>query len=276
MKVVTKECRDELIDIQENTFSILDELKAGESLQDPQFIIIKPNYVIAEHYSKGNTTNPKLLEAIIQYIRQYNDHARVAIGEGGFTNDTGKAFKVNLLPEICRKLEIDLINFNREEKREIVIQEARALKGKVAVARSSVECDLLISVPSLKTHSLATTTLSMKNIMGVLSRKNIMHSHIHQKIVDLFSHFREKLPFAIIDGIIGSDGYECGGTPVQHGILLGSKDLVALDTAGTMAMGIEPGTVGYLNNAMKRGLGECRASSIHFSGVHPRSKEISY
>ncbi len=248
------------------TTSLMSKLGASNEITRAKYIIVKPNYVVADHWTTGNTTCPAVLDAIVCFIKSANPDARVAIGEGGFTHLTQEAFRVNGLPDICKRHDIDLIDFNADEHELVTIEGARSLKS-VEIAREALRCDLVISVPSLKTHSMATTTLSMKNFMGTLGHKSIMHSRLHDKIVDLFSFFKPKAPFALVDGFIGSDGYECGGSPVRHEVLLASRDFVALDTIGSYLMGQDLTKCAYLRKASGRGLGTDEMGKIKVDGI---------
>jgi len=109
-----------------------------------------------------------------------------------------------------------------------------------------MDASCIISVPSLKTHNLARTTLSMKNMMGTIMPKSIMHSSIHKKITDLVSVLRPKMKFQIIDAIIGSDGWELGGKPIQMDLIIAGEDPVAVDRVGSAIMGYGVDKVKYL------------------------------
>ncbi|MFX0103131.1 MAG: DUF362 domain-containing protein [Candidatus Hodarchaeota archaeon] len=255
----------------------LKAIEVDEIIKEARYIILKPNYVTDENYCKGNVTNPNLLEAVIEYIKAINENTRLAIGEGGETSSTKRAFDMNQLPELCKRQGIKLIDFNHDDTETIEIEGAMSLTKPIKVAKNSLECDLLISIPSLKTHSMAVTTLSLKNFMGTLSRKSIMHSNLKKKIVDLYSFFKPKAKFAIIDGCpYGSEGFECGGNPIKHDIILASKDLVALDTVGTCAMGIDPANVGYLQVAGGRGFGNNTMDNIVVKGIDINKHVIKY
>ena len=256
--------------------SLMDSVEDEDSLKKSKYIILKPNYVVADHWTTGNTTCPIILEALIDYIQEKLPNAELAVGEGGFTRLTKKAFKVNGLPDLCNKKGINLIDFNDDEHEAIIIPGAHSLVGSIKIAREAIKCDSIISVPSLKTHSLASTTLSIKNFMGALGRKSIMHSNIHHKIVDLFSYFHNKAPFAIIDGYYGSEGYECGGNPIKHDIILASKDLVALDTTGAAIMGQNVNHSAYLANASARSLGISNIEQIKCIGFNLEKMKKNY
>nr|MDO8108723.1 DUF362 domain-containing protein [Candidatus Sigynarchaeota archaeon] len=254
-------------DVPEAMHSLIKRLDIDGILQHVKDIILKPNYVIAEDWHQGNTTSPLVIESVIQYVKAASPRARVTIGEGGFTNETNRSFEINGLPELCKKYGVGLIDFNSDDKVTIQIPGAKALKGNVDIARHAFECDCIISLPALKTHTMAVTTLSMKNFMGTLSYKSIMHSRLHEKIVDLYSYFRAKSPFSIIDGTVGSEGSEIAGNPMNHGLLLASRDFVALDTVGSYLMGQDLAACKYLTIAEARGFGIATMKKITVQGL---------
>ena len=124
----------------------------------------------------------------------------------------------------------------------------------------------MCATTELKTHSMAKTTLSMKNMMGIIFPKSIMHSKIHEKIADLVSVLRSKMKFQIIDGIIGSNGSELGGKPIQMDLIIAGEDPVAVDTVGSVVMRFNPDKIGYLSYAEKKGLGTADLNDIEIIG----------
>ena len=113
---------------------------------------------------------------------------------------------------------------------------------------------------------MAKTTLSMKNMMGTILPKGVMHSNIHKKIPDLVSIFRDKMKFQTIDGIIGSNGSELGGKPIQMDLIIAGEDPVAVDRVGSAIIGRGPDIVKYLKFAEKKGLGTADLNKIEIIG----------
>ena len=200
-------------------------------------ILINPNWVTSDHFSTGNVTSTDTLEGIVLYLIQEAkiDPTKIIIADGGSFGPTEKFFKLN---DIFRLEEygIKIMNLNHDEIiYDIEIPNPLALKH-VNIVKTAIEASCIISVPSLKTHNMAKTTLSMKNMMGTIMPKNIMHSNIHKKIADLVSVLRTKMKFQIIDGIIGSNGWELGGNPIQMDLIIAGEDPVAVDTVGSAIM----------------------------------------
>jgi uncharacterized protein (DUF362 family) len=256
-------------DIRDAVFSVSRMMDAEFALKRARHIVLKPNFVVAEDWRNGTVTSTPVIMATAAYVRAVNPAARITVGEGGFTTQTAEAFDMNGIMQACKPLGIDVVDFNADERVPVEIPGARALKGTIYLSRVAVECDCIISLPALKTHSMAVTTLSMKNFMGTMSNKSIMHSNLHEKIADLYSYYGSKAPYAIIDGFVGNEGYECSANPMHHGIILASTDFVALDTVGSYMMGQDLATCKYLAAGAQRGFGEADMAKIVVHGTDP-------
>jgi uncharacterized protein (DUF362 family) len=126
-----------------------------------------------------------------------------------------------------------------------------------------LNCDLLVSLPKMKTHHWAGATLSMKNLFGLVPGgvygwpKNVLHwAGIAESIVDLHHLFPRQ--FAIVDGIVGMEGNgPIQGTPKRAGVIVAGADAVAVDATCCRIMGIEPRKIEYLRIARgEENLGE--------------------
>ncbi|MBN2149943.1 MAG: DUF362 domain-containing protein [Candidatus Lokiarchaeota archaeon] len=262
--------------IEDAVHSIVKMLGVEDALKRARHVVLKPNFVVAEDWHNGTVTSTPVIMAAAAYIRGVAPGARITVGEGGFTSQTAEAFERNGVFRAFKPLGIDVVDFNADERIPVEIPGARALKATVYLSRVAVECDCIVSLPALKTHSLAVTTLSMKNFMGTMSNKSIMHSRLHEKINDLYSYFRPKAPFAVVDGFVGNEGYECAANPVNHGIILASTDLVALDTVGSYLMGQNLSACKYLAVGAARGFGESDMARIGVHGIDVAARVKRY
>jgi uncharacterized protein (DUF362 family) len=249
------------------TFRALDRFEARRFFRGNERILIKPNWIIAEHYSQGNTTSTETLEGIVHYLLAVCKIPanQIIVGDGGYPSDTDECMRINQVGRLHELYGVDVRNLNNEPMLEKHPENPLALQ-KVNVAGITDNVDIIISVPSLKVHSMAVTTLAMKNLMGMILPKGIMHGKLPKKIADLCSLFRSKMRFSVIDGFIGSDGYEEGGNPVDMGLLVLGEDPVAVDTIGSLIMGYEPTEVPYLALAASKGLGTCNPDEIEIVG----------
>ena len=227
-------------------------------------ILINPNWVCDDKANTGNVTSTDTLEGIVQYLIEeaHVNPKKITVADGGQTDSTLKTMKLNDVFKL-EEYGIKVADLNQDDRiNNLEIENSLALNT-INIAKIAMDASCIISVPSLKTHSMAQATLCMKNLMGVLRPKGIMHSNIHKKIVDLTDFFRSKLKFQLIDGFIGSEGFECGGHPVKMGLIIGGEDPVAVDSVGSAIIGYHPE---YLEIAEKRGIGVSNLDQIEIIG----------
>jgi len=226
-------------------------------------VLIKPNYVSARHPSTGVTTDSRIVEGIIMHLKDLGI-GNMAVGEGG-AGDTEKAFNVVGIKDVVKRHNIRLINLNKDPVISLKIPNALALH-EVGIAETALKSTCIINVPKLKVHHMALVTLCMKNLMGLILPKSIMHDRLNEKIVDLTTLFKDKVKLNIIDGLVGSEEDEVYGSPVQMNLIIAGTDMVAVDAVATAVMGIEPSKVKYLRLAEERKLGTANLNEIEVIG----------
>lgn len=248
----------------ETTVAALEMLESDvdRALAAKRPILIKPNYINSKHPSTGITTDSRVIEGIVKFLRQH-EKREVVIGEGSGFADTFQAFKIAGVDQVAERWNVKLVDFNKDTFVEVCPPNPFALK-KIRLAKTALE-STLISVPKLKPHRIATVTLSLKNMMGALASKGSMHTgRLSENIADLASVLRPSL--AVIDGIIAGEGHETSGNPVEMNLVIAGTDPVAVDAVGSAVMGIEPTEVKHLVLAEKKGLGACRLEEIGVVG----------
>jgi len=225
-------------------------------------ILIKPNYINSKHPSTGITTDSRVIEGIVKFLRQREIH-EIAIGEGSGFADTFQAFKTAGVDEVAERWGVQLVDLNKDIFVEVKPSNPFSLK-KVRVAKTALE-STIISVPKLKPHRIATVTLSLKNMMGALASKGTMHTgRLSENIVDLASVLRPSI--SVVDGIVAGEGHETSGCPVEMNLVIAGIDPVAVDAVGAAVMDIDPTEVKHLLLAEKKGLGTCNLKQITVVG----------
>jgi len=232
------------------------------ALSRKKTILIKPNYLNSKHPSTGITTDSRVIEGIVKFLkaRKLED---IVIGEGSGFTDTFQAFKVAGVDTVAKRWDVKLVDLNKDEFVEVNPPHPLALK-KVRVAKTALE-STIISVPKLKPHRITTVTLSLKNMMGALASKGSMHTgNLSENIADLASVLKPSV--AVVDGIIAGEGHESSGNPVETNLVIAGTDPVAVDTVGAAVMDIPPTDVKHLLLAEKKGLGTCNLEEIAVLG----------
>jgi ferredoxin len=127
------------------------------------------------------------------------------------------------------------------------------------VAREAVECDFIVSLPKLKTHTHMYYTGAMKNLFGAVPglQKTRFHFRFPEKddfadmLIDL--NLLLKPAFAVMDAVVSMEGKgPSGGDPFPLGLVLASADVLALDIIACGIIGYRYQDIPMLDRALKR------------------------
>ncbi len=253
---------------QDTVRRALSKIDLSTILKPTEKILIDLNLLQDEGYQLGNITDPRTCEGVVDYLIHTIGISpqNLIVGDGGYPNDTPLAIKRLKLPEMAEKYGFSIIDLNEDEPAVDIKPENPYKLKKINIAQTAMEVDGIISIPSLKTHSMAVTTLSIKNLMGTIQPKGQMHSDLHKKLADLLSIFHSRFKLAVIDGFIGSDGMEELGSPVKMDLVIAGTDPVAVDTVGSAVIGYGVDECLYLKYCNEKGLGECDIEKIEIIG----------
>lgn len=221
-------------------------------------ILLKPNCLGAYTPEMAITTHPSVVRAVVNLLKEKN--CEVVIGEScGLANrsNTLKALIETGIQQLADELGVKTLPFEKGRIKQIEI------KGhKVGIAEAATRSDVIVNIAKLKTHELMKFTGAVKNIFGFIvgARKSYFHAVFPRPealagfLIDLYEVVTPQIN--IIDGIIGLEGNGpgTGGMPRQTGILLASKNAVALDIVASGIIGYEPLSVPTNKIAMDRKL----------------------
>jgi uncharacterized protein (DUF362 family) len=237
-------------------------------------IVLKPNLVEFDPATAINT-HPLVVHAAYEAFRKLGA-AQVKIAEGpGHRRATLDLADAAGYFKIVHGFEDSFTDLNLDSvSRRVISRPVSQLKS-LYLPHTVLDCDLLVSLPKMKTHHWAGATLAMKNLFGVVPGgiygwpKNVLHwAGIPESIVDLHDLFPKQ--FAIVDGIVGMEGNgPIQGNPKQAGVLVAGSDVVAVDATCCRIMGIDPAKIEYLRIA--RGPENLDESSFRQIGESIRS-----
>jgi uncharacterized protein (DUF362 family) len=220
------------------------------------YVIIKPNICVAYHtYEYAATTNPWVVGELVRQCLtagaskvQVMDYPFGGTPEAAYVKSgiaeqvTGAGGEMTVMP---------LIKFVPTE-----IPDGKDLK-KVNIYDDILKADVLINVPIAKHHGSTRLTLSMKNFLGVITSRSIMHRNLTQRIADLNSRINTSL--TVVDAIrILMDNGPTGGNlddVKKLDTVIMSPDRVAADSYATTLFGLHPEDIGYIQAASAMGLG---------------------
>ncbi|WDP86434.1 MAG: DUF362 domain-containing protein [Desulfobacter sp.] len=242
----------------------IDELK----LMPRGKILIKPNIVAAnKEYIHHSFTEPDVLEAMVDSLRQDYCQEKITMGEsGGIGIPTRMFFAESGIGRMSKHIDVPLVDFNEEQAREIPLKKAKLHKT-MAVAKSLVEAEFKIWMPKLKFHIVTEITNTLKLNIGILNHKERFLYHddrLHEKIVDMLEIGYPDL--IVSDAVIIGKGFESSPYPVHLGAILISNEPLACDMVAARILGYEPESVRHLVEAKQRGYGSLNFDDIIVTG----------
>ncbi|HSB73626.1 MAG TPA: DUF362 domain-containing protein [Candidatus Methylomirabilis sp.] len=229
-------------------------------------VMVKPNLVAPPASTEaGACTSPLVCQAVADLVRELG--ARPVIAESSARGaDTEAAFRI-MGYEALRQQGYEVVDLKKDRTVRVKLAAGRVLE-EVTTFESVTRMDAIISVPVLKTHDQGGATLSLKNLKGLVTDAEKRRIHLEgmfEGAVDLASHFRPV--FAVVDGLIGQEGMgPLMGLPVELGLVLAGRDLVAVDATTGRLMGFEADEVPITQAAAARGLGTADLMEIEVTG----------
>jgi len=225
----------------------------GFKMKSPiRTVTIKVNLCYYWDAATGHTTDPLLVAAIIDYVRERcgNDIDIKVVEADATAMRTKYAFVILGYDKLAREKNVELFNLSDDtlDEKEVQIN-GRTIRFKIPV--SLMKSDLFINIPKLKTHSLTYITCALKNIYGCIAspRKVVYHPFLNETIVGVNKILRPHL--TIVDGLVA-----LGRFPVKLDLIMASVDPFSIDWIASQIMGYNPSRIGFLKVALKEKLGD--------------------
>jgi len=240
-------------------------------------VLIKPN--VFAPLPAPATTDPRVVAAVVKLCRQAGAE-RIIVGEGRSIstaryrlgqNSTRACFQASGIAQALADSNAELLPLEEDDFCEVALPEGEILRT-ARVPLTVLEADVILNLPVLKMHGLTLATLAIKNLHGLVCDEDKLFSHSYRqkrlarKLVDIIGVRRPDLN--LVDGLSGMERDQSppAGRPVEMGIVIAGRDIVAVDAVGSAAMGLRPMAVDTTRIAHRRGLGEGRLEEIEIRG----------
>lgn len=239
----------------EPVFKALDLIDYQSALSGYKKALIKVNFITTMTWDTGATTDPIVVEAIIQRLKKLPLEIYVVESDATMTN-ADKAFKATGMAEMCKQYDVECLNLRHvKDKVKVKIPNGECLK-EITVPKIVTE-SAIISAAKMKTHMATKVTLGMKNMFGLLPDKMKFKYHtkgISKVIVDINTVIKPQL--TVIDGFVAMEGKgPTNGTPVKMDLIISGKDPVATDATCARIMGLDPHEISHIRTANQKGIG---------------------
>ncbi|MGB3655123.1 MAG: DUF362 domain-containing protein [Rivularia sp. (in: cyanobacteria)] len=237
-------------------------------------VLLKPNLLTGSRPTSECTTRPEMVYVVATMVMEAG--GKPFLGDSpAFGSAKGVAL-ANGYEWILKELNLPLIEFHG--KRYSIVNDKF---NHLLLSKETMEADVVINLPKVKSHSQLVLTLGVKNLFGCVPGK--MKAWWHMEAGKDANRFGEMLVetakainpnLTIIDGIIGHEGNgPSGGEPRPLGILGSSTDVFALDRAMVEILNVPPEQVPTVAASMR--LGICpELNAIDFVQLDPDLLQI--
>ena len=255
---------------------LLAETSALDIIRSQDMVVLKPNLVVSRQEWRGVNTDPRIIEALVEVLKQHGV-SRITIADGsGMGYNATKAFAVCGYKEMAKRYGLKLVDLERDRFVKRPVQADGPFRS-LEIARTVLDCDVLINVPVMKAHSMTRVTCSLKNLKGVMPRSLKTRFHgvdLSRAITQLNSIL--KPDFHLVDGIQGDLSSETGRSPVMMERLLLGTNPVEVDSVVADMLGYAPRSIRHIAYSADAGLGTCALEQITLRSLNQPTTDIRF
>ncbi|MHA1130421.1 MAG: DUF362 domain-containing protein, partial [Candidatus Helarchaeota archaeon] len=253
-------------DIDEIKAKILYFLREEQIIVADKTIYLKPSFVFPSTAKIQVITNPHLIIGVAEALIELGA-TKVHVGDGETLGSARFSFKQVKIKRLIKKRGLKKKVkpcYNDEGKHVSVKIPDPYIKEEFTIPKKVLDADLFISLPKLKVNIFANVTLSIKNHMGLISKKERLSHHdvnMHKMISDLYLVRTPDLN--ITDAIIAGEGQgPMEATPVETGLIIAGKNGLAVDTVCCALMNYDPTSIEHLVLLNQKGIGPISIEDI--------------
>jgi uncharacterized protein (DUF362 family)/ferredoxin len=233
-----------------------------------KLVWVKPNILADSSPEMAVTTHPAVVKAVVNYLRKGG--ARVVVGDNGGARAYGANERAARRTGIMEASQNCYKNIGQEVKTVLL---PWPQKEEITISKIAQDCDLMISLPKLKTHLVTMFTAGIKNSFGMLAGTSKMDMHRKYPAFNDFSavvagiYNLRKPDLLILDAVVcmEGDGPNCPSLRTCNRILA-SNDAVSMDAVAARMIGADLKYVPMVTSAVKMNFGTADFSNMEIIG----------
>jgi uncharacterized protein (DUF362 family)/Pyruvate/2-oxoacid:ferredoxin oxidoreductase delta subunit len=243
-------------------------------------VLLKVNVIAGFPPGRAATTHPAVVGAMVEIVKEAGGIPWAGDSSGAY-GFTAQSLELSGIKKACEASGGRLINF--ESTGTYLVKVNGRVLPAINVAKPAIDCDVLVSMPKMKTHMLTKYTGAVKNFFGVIPgggkaaihRQAPTEESLSEAVVDIYSALKPEL--AVMDGIVGMEGEGAtNGTPIASKVILSSADCVALDAVASEVIGFSHRDILTTCIAHERGLGVGKLDKIEVVGEKISDVKIEF
>ncbi len=226
---------------------------------------IKPNIGWDRSPEQAANTNPDVVATVVRLCFEAGAKT-VKVGDNP-CDLAVKSYANSGIADAAKAAGAEVLMLDRTRFKETAIHGERVKS--IPIFPGIMECDLVINIPVVKHHVLATGTLCMKNYMGVIEQRRNFHQDIPTCLADITRFMKPRI--CLLDGIRtlmnhGPKGGKLEDVAVKATVAAGT-DIVALDALGAELLGKQRADIKSIEFGEKAGLGKADYRSLSLAEI---------
>jgi uncharacterized protein (DUF362 family) len=249
-----------------------------------QVVAIKPNATWAFAPRTASSTDPDLLRALIELVKEAGASKIIVMDHCSIEPGTAQALKANLLGTVVQETGVEGLFPDRylapkETYTTIELPEGKAFK-KIGVIKAAVDADVRINMGVAKSHSVTRMTMVLKHMMGFLEAPSSLHTNLHKGIADINTKSQIKADLHILEALYIRVAYNeyvtCAGPETietnplaikrMNQIIAGADPVLVDAYACSTFYKVKPKEFAHLKNAYDWGVGDLDVEAAKASG----------
>jgi uncharacterized protein (DUF362 family) len=229
-------------------------------------VLVKPNIGWSGRPEQASNTNPYVVEAVVEMC--WEAGAKKVKVLDNTINPARITYEMSGIKEAVKRAKGSMEFTDERKFKEKSIPEGRDIKS-WPVYKDALDVDVFINLPIAKHHSLTRLSLGMKNIMGVIEKREDLHRRIHQGLADLSTVIKPHLVVMDAYRILTANGPNPGrpkDVKLAAQVIAGA-DPVAVDSYTATLFGLKGEDVRYIKAAYDMGLGEMDLDKVIIKNV---------
>jgi uncharacterized protein (DUF362 family) len=264
----------EAVDI-ENAVRESVDLIGGLRLDPSNRVVIKPNVCNAKNPEGMVLTDFRVIKAVVDIVRE-NGNDLVIVESDNISGSAESRMEGSGLMRLLDEWDVDFLNLSHDD-----YMEYEVAGTSLRLPKTVLDAEYFINLPKIKTCAHTLVTLGIKNLYGVLQRKQKgkLHKHLDEILPFLAETVRNDL--VLVDGINCMEGNgPVVGNPVCMNLILAGRNVVSVDAVCSWLMGYDPEKISHIALSSKQGVGSIDRESIEVIGgdwsKHVQSFEPPY
>jgi len=235
---------------------------------DGSRVVVKPN-ICHDYfgYEYAATTNPWVVGTVVKMCFEAGAK-QVLVLDYPFGGLSERAYVKSGIQEqvLAAGGELDPMPSLKYKKTDI--PQGKSIR-ETSIYDEVLNADVLINVPIAKTHGLAILTLGLKNVLGVIRDRGVIHRDLGQRVADLNTVIRPTLTVLDAVRILVKNGPTGGNLEDVQKLdtIIASSDIVAVDSYATAFFNMKPDQIPSISAAAAMGIGTSDLASLRIEEI---------